>query len=223
MSAVAETACSCQSIGADPAVVRFCEPCHRYWRGDKKLASVSSVIREMWPFKKNFDGADPAVLEHARERGSRVDAYLSEYIRSGRVRIVAGEWREVVDRTQAVIQWWRGQQHDGAFKATPQQVLADDDIAGTADIVSSWGFIMDLKNVSALDPTYWLQIGAYAHLYRAQYGEAARGGALIHVTQPKDRPVSVKLVEVDIQECENDWLCLRAAWSMANRRCGKLK
>jgi hypothetical protein len=221
MSTVTEAVCQCVEWDQSQAdVVRFCnaEGHHKYWRGNKELTSVSKVIRSMWPFKKNFDGVDPVVLDHARERGIRVDTYLSDYIRSGRVRIMAGEWQEVVERSQMVIQWWNAEQRDGAFQAIPQCVLSDDDIAGTADIVTQWGYIMDLKNVAKLDQTYFLQLGAYAQLYRSQYGQAASGGAFIHVTQLKDQPVSVKFVEVDIAECEQDWNVLRAAWDMAQKR-----
>ena len=214
MSAIEVAACTCQTIGADPNVVVFHECHHKYKRGDKELVSVTKVIREAWPIKKNFEAADPAVLEHARDRGVRVDAYFSEYLRSGSVRIVAGEWQEVVGRVKAVIEWWKG------FKeptARPQVILADDEVAGACDWIAGSGFIYDMKNVSALDPTYWIQVGAYADLYATQEKEPCVGGALVHVSQPKDKPVSVQAVKVDLKQAIADWRTLRATWSMVNR------
>lgn len=220
MSAIIEATCTCQTIGADPAVVRFAECHHRYFRGDKRLESVTSVIRQVWPIKKNFEDADPWVLEHARDRGVRVDGYFSEYLRSGNVRIQAGEWREVVERTKAVVEWW---DKDWKEPVTPQVILADNEIAGTADIVGDIGFIADLKNVSALDATYWIQVGAYADLFEKQFGHPAQRGALIHVTQPKDKPVSVKFVEVELKQAVADWRVCREMWAMVQRTKGKMK
>jgi len=215
MSTAVQT-CVCDSIGADPSVVRFAECHHRYFRGDRQLASVTSVIRETWPIKKNFENADPEVLEHARERGIRVDTYFSEYLRSGTVRILAGEWREVVDRVKAVIEWWT-LKHAGT-DAIAQQMLADDAIAGTPDIITDNDFIFDMKNVSALDPSYWLQLGAYAELYEKQFGHSAQGGGFIHVKQSKDQLVRVNYVEVDLAEVIADWKTCREMWSMVQRR-----
>jgi hypothetical protein len=216
VSAALQALCVCETLGAPLGAVRFCEGHHRYWRGDKQLMSVSKVIREAWPIKKNFEDAPKDVLEHARVRGVRVDGYFTEFLRSGRVTIAAGEWQEVVERTQAVVGWWQGR--DLPVTASPQVILADFEVAGTADWVTSAGWIFDMKNVSALDISYELQIGAYCDLYETQHKVKPQGGALVHVSKAKGRPVSVKVAEVDIVRATADWRLLRQCWSMVQRR-----
>ena len=82
----------------------FCCPHHRYFKGKKEFTSVGRVIKTLLP--STYDGVDPAVLEHARVRGERVDAYFSEYLRSGTVTLNAGEWQEVLSYLEKLIAWW---------------------------------------------------------------------------------------------------------------------
>ncbi len=193
--------CCCESIGAPPEI-RFCADHHRYFLGDKKLASVSRVIRECWPIKKSFEYADPAVLEHARERGIRVDRYFEQYLKTGSIRIPNGEWMDVIELIQGLIKWW-----DAKGLPTPktQQIVHDHEIAGTVDLLWS-DRIIDLKCVSALDPTYKLQLGAYAEIAGVQ------SIGVIHANAK-----GVKLVEFDFFKCALDWNTLRDMWSMVNR------
>lgn len=215
MSAVVATCC-CGSIGADPSKVRRCDDHYRYWRGDKELASVSKVIRDTWPLKKNFEAADPAVLENARDRGVVTDQLFSDWLMGRLTQIPADTRKDAIERFNALCAWWRTTQNGS--QAVTQQILADDEIAGTADIVTDGSIVMDVKNVSALDQTYWLQLGAYAELYAATFGELPFGAAMVHVTQPKDKLVSVKYVEIDLAQALADWKALRAMWKMVQRR-----
>ncbi len=207
-------ACTCATIGA-PNVVRFSACHHRYHRGDKELASVSRVIRETWPVKKTWEDADPAVLENARDRGVVTDYLFSEWIASRLKVIPAGIRKDAIDRFQALRQWWIKTQNDTI--AESQYMLADDEIAGTCDLLTKQALIMDVKNVYALDPSYWLQLGGYADLYEKQFGEPAAGAALVHVTQPSGKPVSIKYVEIDVAQAITDWRALRAVWNIVKR------
>lgn len=207
-------ACTCQTIGA-PAGVRLCEEHHRYWNADKQLQSVTRIIRETWPLKKEFEKADPEVLEHARERGIRVDKYVSAFVTGGGVRIPAGEWQEVVELVQKFVPWWLETAiPPGKGKAKAQVLLHDDEIAGTCDIVQEH-FILDLKTVYNLDPTYALQLGAYAELYEKTFGVEPAGVGLIHLTKRHAKP---QWVPMDLAECRRDWLTLRSTWAMVQRR-----
>ena len=211
MSAVAVETCTCETIGAAPGV-RLCPEHFRYWNGDKRLVSISRVIRDTWPIPKSFEAAPPDVLEHARERGVRVDRYAAEFVKTGGVRIEAGEWQEVVDRVQMFAAWWHpliSNWHDAEI----QVIFHDDEIAGTADFVVSPGAIWDLKCVSALDPTYYLQLGAYAEMCRRERGGASvYSVGFIHIT--KDR---VKFIEADMEQCIEDWLTLRKMWQLVRK------
>ncbi len=203
--------CTCGSIGADPNVVRLAECHHRYFKGDKRLASVTTIIRDTWPLKKDFEAADPAVLEHARERGIRVDRYISAFVTGGGVRIPAGEWQEVVELVQKFVPWWSEM---GKGKAKAQVLLHDDEIAGTCDIVQEH-FILDLKTVYNLDATYALQLGAYAELYEKTFGVEPVGVGLIHLTKRHAKP---RWVPMDLAECRRDWRTLRAMWNMVRMK-----
>lgn len=201
--------CTCGSLGAKG--VRLCEDHHRYWNGDRQLQSVSRIIREAWPLKKDFEKADPEVLEHARERGVRVDKYVSAFVTGGNIRIPAGEWQEVVELVQKFVPWW---QDIGKGKAQAQVLLHDDEIAGTCDIVQDH-FILDLKTVHSIDTTYGLQLGAYAELYEKTFGVEPAGVGLIHLTKRFAKP---QWLPMDLGECRRDWLALRECWAMVQRR-----
>lgn len=220
MREVSENACSCVNWVGDEQV-RICPSHHRYFRGKKELASVTRVIRECWPVKKNFEAADPAVLENARERGVEADWLFSEWIGGNLLKIPAGMRQDAIDRFYALRRWWQWDAEIAAA-AHSQVILADSDIAGMSDVICvnlrNEIRVWELKNVSALDPSYELQVGAYAELYEAQYGVSPVGGALIHVTQPSGKPVSVKYVEINLPRAREDWRILRACWMMANRR-----
>lgn len=221
MNAVAEIQCTCGSIGADPSKVRFAECHHRYFRGDKELASVSKVIRETWPLKKNFEDADPWTLENARDRGVVTDWLFSEWLANRLTKIPAGTRTDAIQRFNALRHWWLSNASRFSSQPDAQVILADNEIAGTADLtvnVGGFPWVIDLKNVSAIDQSYYLQLGAYAELYEAQFGTFPDGAALIHVTQPRDKPVSVRFVEVDLPQARADWQALRAMWNVVRRR-----
>lgn len=231
MSTAVDT-CTCGSVGADPTKVRLTECHHRYFRGDQELASVSKVLR-MWPRDPCSECKRPFYGEHvpgcgvrhnidnAQERGKETDWLLSEWI-AGRISSVpAGMRRDARERFLALQKWMLAQSSWSSHDS--QVILADweTEIAGTADLcvnVKGMPWVMDLKNVAAIDPSYHLQLGAYADLYEFQYGTVPTGAAIIHVTQPKDKPVSIKLVEVDLSQARADWKALRAMWDVVQRR-----
>lgn len=122
--------CVCQTIGA-PAEVRLCEEHHVYLRGDRKLKSVSRVIREVWPVKPSWDGVDMAVVENARDRGVECDFLFSGWI-NGTLREIPPNIRiDAVDRFKALCAWWSGR----ARPAKAQEIIADDELAGMADFL----------------------------------------------------------------------------------------
>jgi len=210
MSAVLQSTCSCGSIGASG--IRLCEDHHRYWLGDKELASVTKVLKSTWPLKPDFSAADPHTLEHARERGVRVDKYVSEYLRSGRLRVPAGEWEEVVQLVQSFCLWWK---QDAPVKV--QQILHDDEIAGTCDVLSPQVnvAIWDVKCTYDIEATYPIQLGGYADLYEKMHGVLP---AILGVIQIHKRFPHPQVRHYDTMECVRDWRILRETWRMVQRR-----
>lgn len=217
--------CSC-TAWTDETVVRHCPEHRHYFRGATQLAGVNRVINTVWPIKKNWEDADPYTLENARKRGVATDDLFSAWLNGNLSRFPVGTRFDARDRFIALGQWWPSL---GLVKQQAQTVLADDEIVGIADVVairSKTGrvLIADLKNVSALDPTYQLALGGYADLHEKQYGILPGELGLIHVTQPKGKPVSIKFVEVDLQQAVSDWRITRDMWRLVQRRTnGKLE
>lgn len=191
---------------------------HQYFRGLQELVSVSKVIRETWPVKPSWDGVDPAVIENARDRGVEVDTLFSSWINGTLRSIPAGTREDAKERFQALMAWWGNSRPP----TTAQVILADEEIAGTCDLAGNVGamagaYILDLKNTAAVEKTYSFQLGAYAELYQKQYGALPNVG-VIHVTQAKGKPVSVKLLDFDSSVCVSEWRLLREFWNLVRRK-----
>lgn len=203
--------CGCASIGEDPNAVRFCAECHRYWRGDKKLASVSRVIKSTWPIPPDFSKADPAVLENARDRGIVVDSLFSAYVNGTLDRIPRGTRQDAVLLFYKVRRWWDGRKHENA---RAQVILADNEIAGTCDILDG-DSIYDLKATYNVEKIYPLQLAAYAELHFATFQKPAAKLGIIHVTERYPEP---KIIKVDLLDTMQDWQTMRQMWNMVQRR-----
>ncbi len=183
-----------------------CPRCHVYRRGKLEYTSVSKVIRTLMP--GTYDDVDPVVLEVARLRGKFVDDYFSEWLKdpSGVVplsdihEMIA--WRfprdgyknskDTANRIERLLEWW---QKSGMVAKDVQRIVYSDSdgIAGTFDLGTD-ALIIDLKNVSSLQPGYMLQLGAYVSYC------AGRDLAILHVTKDK-----IKLVLYDIDKCMDAW------------------
>lgn len=204
-------ACVCASIGAPADIVRFCEECHRYWKGDKELKSVTKVLKTTWPFKPDFSRADPMVLENARDRGCVVDSLFTAYLRGHLKAIPRGTRTDAVELFFRLKRWWDERKHDSVQS---QVILADDEIAGTCDVLAD-DWIYDVKSTYDIEPMYELQLGAYAQLHFASFQKPVKGIGIIHVT---NRYATPKLVKIDLHTALQDWATLRECYRMAQRR-----
>lgn len=205
--------CNC-TIRDNDLKVRLCVTHHRYHIRAKELVSVSAVIKSTWPIPADYSKADPAVLEHARDRGSRVDAYFTEYLNTGAVTIQAGEWTEVLDLLEKLVVWWDANLSFRSSQAKSQVILHDDRIAGTCDVLAAFG-LYDLKTTYNIESTYHLQVGAYADLYLSMTGQEPPEIGIIHVTRRYAQP---KLIPLDLQQCLHDWRVLRAMYELVQRK-----
>ncbi len=198
------------------SAVTFDAEKHQYSRGLQTLSAVTTVIRSVWPLKPSWDGVDMAVIENARDRGIVVDELLTGWL-NGTLSAIPAETRmDAVERFQALTSWWPY----GAAQA--QVILTDDEIAGQADIVLP-AAIYDLKNTAQIESTYGLQLGGYAELFEKQHGYLPDELGVIHVTQPKDKPVSIKVVKFEVATAVSEWRILRQFWTMARRKGGLAK
>lgn len=176
---------------------------HVYTRGDKRLTSVSGVIKSIIP--TDYSSVDQAVLENARQRGSECDALFSAYVEGRLDSYPVGTRIDVVDLMDKLIPFWDAL---GIRNARAQVILADDEVAGTCDIISP-DVILDLKCVSRTSPTYGIQLGAYREL-----ADGGRDIALIHVNAAMKAP---KLIELNAGDCLHDWEIIRHAWKVVRR------
>lgn len=219
MKAVMEEAiptCMCASIGEDGAKVRFCPECHRYWRGDRQLVSVSKVLRTIWPLKPSWDKVDPAVIENARDRGIVADALFSQYVIGGLDRIPRGTRQDAVELFFKVRRWWDGRKHS---EVASQVILADQEVAGTCD-VKDGDDIYDLKCTHDIEDTYPLQLAAYGELHFATFGRPVKSLNIIHCTK---RYADPKIIKVDLASTIEDWSVIRQMWRLVQKRSnGKL-
>ncbi len=182
------TDCTCGSIGRTDGL-RLCTVHHAYWLNDRELVSVSKVIRTVFP--TDYSAVPPGILENARVRGERVDRYFSNYLNTGHIRIEAGERSDVVERLTLLINWW---DKSGLTAQTVQKPVYSerDGVAGTMDVRTAG--VLDVKVVSALQPSYALQLGAYADM------DNADEAGIIHVTAKECR-----FIPYDVNQCKAWW------------------
>src|SRR4030095_5554144 len=222
MIATATTACVCGELGewcwssireTSSMEVRRCDEHHRYWRGAKELLSVSHVIKSVWPFKPNFTKADPAVLENARSRGMEVDGLWSRYLAGDLKVIPRGTRQDALRLFLRLKRWWSEHAHGDV---RTQVILADDQVAGTADILDvDQHAVFDLKTTYAIEAYYACQLGAYGALYYATFGKPVKKLGMIHLTERYPVP---QFIPLDPAEVIQDWLLIRDTFFMAKRR-----
>jgi hypothetical protein len=201
--------CLCESP-ARTREIRFCDLHHKYFMGTDRFDSVSSVIKTCMP--PLYDTVDPAVLENARVRGQLIDKYFSEYV-MGEDLATLDEFQEIIEpffrqdqykkpdqhadncrlRLEALLNWW--ERHHVTSRVVTQQIVFDEQkkVAGTLDLEMGEA-IYDIKVVSKLQPTYKLQLGAYASM------RGASEVGIIHVGSDK-----VGLVRYPVDACVRDW------------------
>lgn len=207
-------ACTCDSIGADPSVVTFCQACHIYRRGDRRLTSITRMLKSVWPLKPDFSSAPEGVIESARDRGVEVDQLFSSYLSGTLTAIPAGTRQDSAELLMKLIAWWEKQP---MRKAEAQFILADEELAGCVDIMPP-RIIYDLKTTYDLEPTYSLQVGGYCHLHEKQFGELPEECGIIHLTKRFAEP---KLVRYEVMTAVSEFRVMLDFWRLVQRKAPK--
>lgn len=200
MSAVAtETRCSCGSIGRTD--LRQCPVDFHLWNGDRRLASVGSIVRGSFP----LDPSIPAdVLENARDRGDVADKLFAAYVLGKLDRIPGSTRRDSYLLFEKLRHWYDRQK----FKTVEVQVLlGGEDHGGILDF-SFDGYPVDLKCTSKIENSHRMQTALYALL------SGVRCGALLHATERISEPRLVPLDAADFDDSE----IMLAHWRMVKRR-----
>jgi hypothetical protein len=193
--------CTCVTFEDDKAI-RMCVPHHKYYLANQELASVSSVVDAVY---RKYQGVTPAVLEHARIRGVKVDKYLQTYVATGDVTTEVGEWVEVLQRLEQAIGWWDKNVNGEAVSVQKILYSERNGIAGTPDFLIG-DMILDLKTTSRVEKWFAIQIGAYTEM-----ADASRS-AILHVTEK-----ACKLVPYDAEDVRQIWQQARSWYACVKR------
>lgn len=191
--------CECGSIGRTD--LRQCPEHFHLWLGDKRLASIGSIIRQVWP--PPASPPPPEVLENARDRGSEVDKLFADYVRGTLTAIPAGTRQDARALFLKLQKWYDAQNFR---KAEVQVLLGDTDHGGVLDFAFD-GIPVDLKCTYNVEQTAIMQVAGYSKLYGAE-------GMILHVTERFPTPKLVKLGRADF----DDWETMLAHWRMLTRR-----
>lgn len=210
-----------------PPQVRFDAETHRYYLGETRLHSVSSIIKQVWPLKKSFDGkVDPQTLENARERGILVDRYATEYIRTGEVTTDVNERDDIkYEYLPAFVEWWNKQ--DATVPVTAQVILHDatNEVAGTADLIVGDCFnprnffrdhevcIYDIKCTSQEEVDWQYQLGAYGYMLKLMYPVEQLRLAVIHINPKRYSKGGLRIIPYDTNESIRRWGNIVQFWS----------
>lgn len=195
---------------------------HIYQIGDRKLTSVTSVIRQVWPTTPEFSAAPEAVIENARERGCEVDEIFSKWLNDEFAEeIPTGYRQDSTDLAAKLIDWWIRQRFT-TVGVKAQEILHDADIAGCADIVIAppAGAVYDNKTTYDIEPTYRIQVGGYCELYEAKYGEPPARAGIIHNTKRFKEP---KLIDLDVAKVTAEWKTVRRFWELTSAKASAAK
>lgn len=218
--------CLCALIQREP---HQCPEHYSLYRNGRRLTSVSRIVG-MWPqescsschwpmFSEHVLGCRvKANIDNARERGIGVDELFSGWLNGTLQAIPSDTRQDVKERTLALIEWWQ-KTHPPESQARAQVVLASETVGGIVDILDGYSnYILDLKNTSEIAAYYPIQLGGYAVCYEVQFGMLPRGLGVIHCTQKKDGPVSIRVVEFDVAECKRDFLTCWDMYELVKRR-----
>ncbi len=200
MSAVVEATCTCGSIGRQD--LRQCQEHHHIWRGDRRLASIGSIVYASFPRDPTIP---PAVLENARDRGSETDRLFAAYVRGELQAIPAGTRKDSLALFLKLQKWYDRQN----FKTVEVQVLlGGEDHGGVLDFIFN-GMPIDLKATAKVEHSHRIQTALYSWLI-----DQRAHGAILHVTERLAEPRLVPLTGEDFTDAE----IILAHWRMLQRR-----
>jgi hypothetical protein len=180
-------------------MLRFEADSHTYYFNEKRIPSVSEIMRPM--SKANYDMIPPHILENARARGVRVHEAIEEYEQIG----IEPDEEEVKLYFDSYMQV----RAKNKFEVVESEIILTNGLfAGTLDqIILSNGVlsINDIKNTSKIH-TDMLSVQLYAYQQLAQYnGFDIQECYVTHLT--KKRGV-MKLIEPNkelFDELWSDW------------------
>lgn len=182
------------------AKVIFKESDHTYWLEDRRLISVTQLLKKHG-LAQSFDDVDEEVLKSAAERGTMIHREIENYIKSGELGFTS-EFMDFMDIVDEMA----------LCKMQSETIVHDDLIAGTVDIMgvsmlSGEGLkvIADIKTGAKIDKRAcaW-QLSLYEYLS----GEKFDGGLFVFHLGKSSKVIAVERIpEKEIYrllECERN-------------------
>lgn len=184
--------------------VVFNEEQHAYWLGDKRLISVTRLLKKHG-LSTDYSGVSSDVLEKAAKKGSAVHSEIEEYIKNGAVGFtpefmgyidLADELQFVAEKSEVVL----------PCDDIPDAEIDNYIIAGTADIIgkSKDGLtLVDVKNTQKVDIRYcsW-QLSLYERLANVKFDRIY----VFHLREDASKAIPIERIpaaEIDrLLECE---------------------
>lgn len=184
--------------------VVFNEEQHAYWLGDKRLISVTRLLKKHG-LSTDYSGVSSDILEKAAKKGSAVHSEIEEYIKNGAVGFtpefmgyidLADELQFVAEKSEVVL----------PCDDIPDAEIDNYIIAGTADIIgnSKDGLtLVDVKNTQKVDIRYcsW-QLSLYERLANVKFDRIY----VFHLREDESKAIPIERIpaaEIDrLLECE---------------------
>ncbi len=170
---------------------------HEYWRGDRKLPSITQIIAEVWARR---DGAPEDAIEKARLRGEFVDMQFMFWLAGNDLTIQAGIPQEWVDALGQAIDYWNT--YRAGSKVQCQVRLFGQDEAGTCDLIIEGTEIVELKSTWEISKTVPAQLGGYGWLHDTE-------PMTFGVLHCHKRLKKAKFMPVDSEIALHDWRTVR--------------
>lgn len=179
-------------------MIEFREDTHEYFLDGKKLISVTQLMRKHG-LAPSYDSVPEAVLRAKAERGTLIHKEIEDYLKNGEVGFTTELYRFI--------------DHINENKLKPmasEQIVYNDVVAGTVDLVFDDLTIADIKTTATLhkEAISW-QLSIYAKLWAEMYGAVPSRGDAYHfnkdgVLNVVDIPLK-PLAEVErLLECERN-------------------
>lgn len=204
------------------AKVIFRESDHSYWLGEKKLISVTQLLKKHG-LSTDYSGIDPDVLQRAADKGNTVHKEIEEYIKNGEV----GFTSELADYI-SITEELRFMPDDSEV-VLPAGTIPDDKIdehflAGTADLIGyihraerSATVLMDIKTTVKPDikACAW-QLSLYEHLAGFEFSEMY----MLHLGEKSKLIPIERIDEAELNrllECELNGEIYQEKWLMVEQ------
>ncbi len=186
--------------------VVFNEEKHAYWLGDKRLISVTSLLKKHG-LSIDYSAVNPDVLEKAAKKGTAIHSEIEEYIKNGAVGFtpefmgyvdLADELEFVAEKSEIVL----------PCGDIPDTEIDNYIIAGTADIIgkSKDGLtLVDIKTTQKVDmrSCTW-QLSLYERLANVKFDRMY----IFHLREDAIKAIPIERIpaaEIDrLLECERN-------------------